>query len=260
MTKAIQKLALTSAVALACTAPVQAANLIDDLKNSSIANVESGMTGFSKNLTAVFAHRGLAPADTLGGGVGGFELGLDVSAVDFDSTQLKAATGGSLSSTYDINTIPLPKVSAAFGLPVIPIDVAVTYFPKTDLFSYMSAQVKYSLINGGVAMPAVAIAGSYSKAAMGGALETTTMGLDASISKGFGIGIKVVPYAGAGYVSGSTTITPEAAIAGVKTSYTDSAVKTFAGVGIQLGIINLVGQWDKIGTYQSYSAKVGLRF
>jgi hypothetical protein len=260
--------ALTLAATLLATPFTAQADLSDDVKRALQTNqgsVEAGLKDFSKNMTAVFAHRGLAPADTLGGGIFGFEVGLDVSNVDFDSDALKKALnagGGLTDSDYDISSIPLPKLSAGIGFPVIPLDIAVTYLPDVSGFSYMSAAIKYDVIEGGVAMPAVAVTGSYSSAKLADAFDTTTYGIDASISKGFGVGVKFVPYAGVGYVSGNTTIDDKAKPAGttIKTSYDNSDTKLFAGASLQLGIFNLVGQWDQIGSYNAVSGKIGFRF
>lgn len=111
-------------------------------------------------------------------------------------------------------------------------------------------------------MPAVAITGNYSSASLEETLETTTMGADLSVSKGFGVGIKAVPFAGIGYVTGTTTLANSAIPTGsnIKTEYESSDMKLFAGASLQLGFMNLVGQWDQIGDYSSYNAKVGFRF
>lgn len=249
-----------SALMLASTAQ---ADLSDDIQtqiNSNQDTVESAMGDLSDNLFALFAHRGLAPADTLGGGVGGFEIALDLTTTDFDSSAMKTIAGSD--TDFDIDTVALPKVSAAIGLPVIPLDIGVTYLPEVAGFSYLGAHAKYSVIDGGAVTPAVAITGNYSSAAMEDAIEVTTMGVDASVSKGFGVGIKVVPFAGVGYLVGTTTLNDKAipTNSDIKTEYNSSGSKLFAGASFQLGFMNFVGQWDQIAGYSSYSGKVGFRF
>ena len=255
------KIVLVSALGL--TSFQAQADLAADIKtqiNNNKAQVEGAMNDVSDNLLAVFAHRGLAPADTLGGGVFGFELGLDVSLIDLDSTKFNDVAGSD--SDFDMSQVPLPKLSAGIGFPVIPLDLALTYLPEVGGFSYMSAHAKYAVLEGGAVMPAVALEANYSNASMDGALDVTTMGADVSVSKGFGVGIKFIPYAGVGYVQGTTTISGDAIPAGVdlKTDYDSSASKLFVGASVQLALINLVAQWDQIGDYQATSVKVGFRF
>ncbi len=217
-------------------------------------------------MTAIFAHRGLAPAETLGGGVGGFEIGVNVASVDLDTAPLKRLVslgGQTLDSKYDISTIPVPALSAAVGFPVLPLDLSVTYLPTVAGTSMLTAEAKYAVIEGGVAMPAVSLSANYASATLGDSFDVTTYGADLAISKGFGVGVKFVPFAGAGYVSSQMKINDKALPATgttVKTSYDSTATKLFAGASIQLGLFNIVGQWDKIGNYSAYSAKLGLRF
>jgi len=252
-------------IGLACLMAMNTAyaDLEEDIQaeiTKNQAQVERSMGTISNNLMALFAHRGLAPAETLGGGIGGFEIALDTTFTEFDTDAIQSIAGSD--TDLDVNTLALPKLSAAIGLPVIPLDIGMTYLPEVAGFSYFGTHAKYSLIDGGMVTPAVAISGNYSKATMDKALETTTMGAEVSVSKGFGVGVKAVPYAGIGYVTGTTKLSNNAVPTGstIKTDYDVSATKLFLGASLQLGLINLVGQWDKIGDYQSYNAKLGFRF
>ncbi|GEM_PF-5816028 len=244
------------------------ADLSTEVKQALATNnttIESSLTDISKNMAAIFAHRSLAPAATLGGGVFGAEIGLDVNDVDLDTAPLKKlvnAGGSQLESKYDISAIPVPTLSAAFGLPVLPLDFAVNYLPSVSGTSLMSAEVKYGVIEGGVALPAVSVSANYSTATLADTFDVTSYGADVSISKGFGVGVKFVPFAGVGYLSSNMSINDKAkpAATTIKTSYDSTATKLKVGAAIELGVFNLVGQWDKIGTYSAYSARVGLKF
>lgn len=243
------------------TSPVQA-DFANEIKNqiaNDQAKVEAAMDTVSDNLTAVFAHRGLAPADTLGGGIFGFEVGIDATFTDLNQTAISDIAGED--SEFDMGTVPLPKLSAAVGFPLIPLEIGATYLPEIEGFSYFSAHAKYALIEGGIAMPAISLTGSYSKASMEDAIDVETKGVDLSISKGFGVGIKVVPYAGVGYVSGTTTLSDEVVDGtNIKREYDSSDTKLFAGASFQMTLLNIVVEIDKIGDYQSQSLKFGLRF
>ena len=242
------------------------ADLKAEVKQALATNnttLASSLTDISKNMAAIFAHRSLAPAATLGGGVLGAEIGLDVNYVNLDTAPLKRLVSPqTLDSKYDISAIPVPTLSAAFGLPVVPLDVAVNYFPSVSGTSLMSAEVKYGVMEGGVALPAVSVSANYSKATLGDTFDVTSYGADVSISKGFGVGVKFVPFAGVGYLSSNMSINDKAkpTATTIKTSYDSTATKLKAGAAIELGVFNLVGQWDKIGDYSAYSARIGLKF
>lgn len=254
---------LVTFLGLLASSTAFSADLTDEIKGqiaAKKADVESGMDSLSKNLTAAFAHRSLAPADTLGGGVGGFEIGVDMNLVEFDSTAI-TKIAGSADSDFDVSSLPLLKVSAGVGLPALPIDLNAGYMSVDGVFSVFSAEVKYAVIKGSTVMPAVSVSGNYASAELAGALSTTTMGVDAAISKGFGVGVKVIPFAGAGYVMGTTTIS-DAATGGadIKKSYDANATKLFAGASLQLALLNLVYQMDTVGDYATQSVRVGFRF
>lgn len=241
------------------------AELADKVKQALQSNnpqVEQGLTDVSKNLTALFAYRDSAPADTLGGGVFGVSLSLDTALVDFDSEVLKQALNNNTESKYDVSSLPVPRLNAAIGLPVIPLDIAVSYLPDIDGFSYQAAQLKYGVIEGGMVMPAVSLSANYSQTTLEDAFDTTTWGVDLSISKGFGVGVKLVPFAGIGYIDGTTEINSNALpiATTLKTRYENTDTKLFAGASLQLGLFDLSGQWDQIGGYNAYSVKLGLRF
>lgn len=241
------------------------ADLSDDIEDQINANqalVESGMETMSENLMAVFAHRGLAPADTLGGGIGGFEISLDLNTVDFDTDAIEEIAGTDADSDYTVSSFPVLKLSAAIGLPVVPIDLFVSYMDLGDLFSYVSAEGKYAIISGSTIFPAVSLGVNYSKTTMANALETETTGLDLAISKGFGVGVKVVPYAGIGYLTGTTRLLDDVIPDGsdVETDYDVDTQKLYVGASFQFALLNIVVQADQIGDYNAYSAKIGFRF
>lgn len=236
------------------------------LATNNKAKLEPALADISKNMAAIFAHRGLAPAETLGGGVGGFEIGLNVASVDLDTAPLKdlveSVPGQTLEGKYDVSSVPVPALSAAVGFPVLPLDLSVTYLPSVAGTNMLTVEAKYAVIEGGVVMPAVSLSANYASATFADTFDVTSYGADVTISKGFGVGVKFVPFAGVGYVSSKMEINDKAkpTATSVKTSYDSTATKLLAGASIQLGLFNIVGQWDKIGDYSAYSAKLGLKF
>ena len=114
------------------------------------------------------------------------------------------------------------------------------------------AELRYALLTGGVATPALALRGSYSTLQGVSQLDFNTKGVDLSISKGFTL---VTPYAGLGKVWVNST--PVGVPLLVKEDFSYS--KVFAGVNLNFGLVNLAVETDKTGDATSYSVKFGWR-
>jgi acetylornithine deacetylase/succinyl-diaminopimelate desuccinylase-like protein len=109
------------------------------------------------------------------------------------------------------------------------------------------------VIEGGVAMPAVAVRGAMTKLSGVNQLALDTKSVDLSISKGFAM---LTPYAGVGQVWVNST--PDAATTFKAESFKQS--KVFAGANLNFGLTNLAVEFDKTGSAQSTSLKLGFRF
>lgn len=147
----------------------------------------------SKEAGAALAYRNLAPAAPLG--ITGFDIGAEASAMSIDksSPYWKAAFGNDTPPSY----LVVPKVRARKGLPFgIDVGAMYSYIPDTNIKLY-GVEVSKSLLDGGVALPALSIRGTYTRLAGVDDLALNTFGADASISKGF---LFITPYAGAGIV------------------------------------------------------------
>ena len=188
--------------------------------------VQSEFEDMSRQLGLAIAYRQAAPAETLG--LLGFDIGIELSQTKIDEdesfwTDVAPDMPGSL---Y------VPKLRVQKGLPFINMDIGLSYaeIPQSDI-KLMGAELKYALLEGGVAMPAVAIRGSYSTLEGVDDLELSTYGADLSISKGF---LMVTPYAGIGQTW-------------INSKYTNSLLdlesetltetKYFAGVRVALAIL-----------------------
>lgn len=221
------------------------------------ANINIGTSGFtqeefklfSEDLGSAVSYKAVTPAEPLG--ITGFDVGIEVSSTKMNNSTLWAdATGTSRS------TLPVPKLHVHKGLP-LNIDVGAFYssVPTTNIKLY-GGELRYAIMEGGIALPAVAIRGSLSKLTGVDQLSFSTKGLDISISKGFAM---LTPYAGIGKVWVDSTpnvtgITP----ALVKESFSQN--KVFAGANLNFGLTNIAVEYDKTGSSQTYSAKLGLRF
>jgi len=228
---------------LGCFAqPVWAANI------STLQNLgQTGFKSFSEDLGAALSYKAVIPAEPLG--VTGFDLGLEVTSTEMKNSSLwSTATGGG--ST--LSSLIVPKLHVHKGLP-FNIDVGAFYsaVPTTNIKLY-GGELRYAILEGGTASPAVAIRGAMTKLTGVEQLSFGTKSLDVSISKGFAM---LTPYAGVGtvWVDSTPNVAPL-----VKESFRQN--KVFAGANLNFGLVNLAFEYDKTGSAASYTAKLGFRF
>lgn len=169
-------------------------------------NVAARDISFNSNLTqdqfkhlvkeagTALAYRNTAPAEPLG--ITGFDAGIEASAVSIkkdgvDNYWQKAFNNNAPSYLY------LPKLRVRKGLPLgIDIGAMYSYVPDSNIKLY-GAEISKAILEGTAATPALGVRATYTKLAGVGDLDLQTVGVDASISKGF---VLVTPYAGAGAV------------------------------------------------------------
>ncbi|MCR4304722.1 MAG: hypothetical protein NUV63_10950 [Gallionella sp.] len=238
------KKSLSLLCVLGCFAqPVWAAEI-----NTLDALVQPEFKLFSEDMGAALSYKAVIPAEPLG--ITGFDLGLEVTSTEMKSSALwsKATGGGSA-----LSSLIVPKLHVHKGLP-LNIDVGAFYsaVPTTNIKLY-GGELRYAILEGGVALPAVAIRGSVSKLTGVDQLSFGAKGLDISISKGFAM---FTPYAGVGRVWVDST---PLATTGL-TKETFQLGKVFVGGNLNFGLMNLALEYDKTGSAQSYSAKLGFRF
>ena len=235
-----KKLALLCA--LGCfTQPVWAASI-----NTLQLLTQSELKLFSEDMGAALSYKSATPAEPLG--ITGFELGVGATSTEMKNPQLWTKATGS-----ELKTMIMPKLYIYKGLP-FDIDVAAFYssVPTTNI-KLTGFELRYAILEGGVAAPAVAVRGSMTKLSGVSQLSLSTRNMDVSISKGIAM---FTPYAGVGSVWVGST--PNGA--GSLTKETFRQNKVFAGANINMGFSNFVIEYDKTGSSASYSAKLGFRF
>lgn len=205
----------------------------------------------SEDLGSALSYKPLAPAEPLG--ITGFDLGLAVTSTDISksSAALSRASGGS----SPISTLIIPKLSVAKGLP-FDIDVAafISAIPTTNI-KLVGGELRYAIMSGGVALPAVAIRGAITKLSGVDQLSFDTRSLDLSISKGFAM---FTPYAGVGQVWVNSTANVAGTDGVLDQSFTQG--KVFVGANLNLGLVNFALEGDRTGGTASYSLKAGFRW
>lgn len=221
--------------------PAQAANL-DDL--TGLAQGQFRL--LTEDLGAALSYKPLTPAEPLG--LTGFDIGLQ-------ATYTKLANSGVYQDATNSGDdgIVLPQIHVYKGLP-LGFDVGVSYAAVPDSnIKLVGAELRYAILSGGVAKPAIGVRLSYTSLEGVSQLDLHTTGLDVSISKGFAL---FTPYAGVGTVWVNGKPDPATGLA----EYDTRLNKYYLGLNINLAVINIAIEGDRTGDTTSYGAKLGWRF
>lgn len=200
----------------------------------------------AQDLGAALSYKPLEPAEPLG--VGGVDIGAVFTGTDLRNTaQVQHAISGSIYSV-----LPVPTVRATLGLPYN-MDFGAMYsrVPNSGI-NLWGADLKWAVLPGGIALPAVALRASVTRLDGVNQLGFETIGADVSVSKGF---LNFTPYGGIGEVwsNASTEGLPLQ-----QEKITQG--KVFVGCGVNLGIADVTIEGDSTGGIRSISAKIGFRF
>ena len=216
---------------------------IDQLQNLAQAQFRL----LSEDLGAALSYHAQIPAEPLG--ITGFDIGVGVTATRMQNAAvLQDATSDDADTTLYVPTLRLHK-----GLPA-GFDIGLTYaaIPGSNI-SYAGGELRYAILKGGVASPALGVRASVTKLSGVDQLAFDTRGLDISISKGFAF---LTPYAGIGRV----WIESDPRGTGGLRTEKFSLTKAFVGFGMNFAVLNVNLQADKTGDASSYSLKLGWRF
>lgn len=229
-----------TAIALAATVATPAfADDLDSVRKLSQAEFAK----LSKDLTAAGSYKSVSPAEPLG--VTGFDIGVEASATKMDNSDIWRKAGG------DSSTVYMPRIHVHKGLPFgIDVGASLTQVPGSDI-KLIGAELKYAIVSGNVALPAVAIRAAATRLSGVDQLDMDTRSLELTISKGF---LNVTPYAGVGRVWGE--LTPNVSNLRKEKPTTN---KVYAGLNFNLGIANLAAEVDRTGGNQTASLKLGFR-
>lgn len=202
----------------------------------------------SEDLGGALSYRPQISTDALG--VAGFDIGVGFTAAKLrNPTILQQAS----SDSVDTSTLPVATLRVHKGLP-LGFDIGVIYasIPDSNV-RYYGGELRYAILEGGIAQPAIGLRGSYTKVDGVEQLELDTRGLDLSISKGFG---PVTPYIGAGKVWVRSNPQGVPSLRGEEFSLN----KVFVGMGVRFLVFNVNLEADRTGEVEAYSLKFGVRF
>lgn len=236
---------LVLAATLGIAQPAMAANV--DLTKLLGANQQTNFRNLSEDLGSALSYKAISPAESMG--ITGIDVGLELTSTKLAKSAplWKTLTGTDMSSVY------VPKLHITKGLPLdIDIGAFASTIPTTGI-NLFGGELKYAVLPGSVAMPAVAVRGSMTKLSGIKQLTLDTKSVDVSISKGFAM---FTPYAGIGQVWVNST--PDAALGLKAESFTQP--KTFVGANLNFGLTNFAAEYDKTGSADSFNFKMGFRF
>lgn len=242
--------------------PAAAKSVLDLQPTTTYTNALTKQQNFEDlvmDIGAMISYKPVAPAAPLGGTLPGFDVGIEVSSTKieknqaywYDAVKPQLLGGDALDGSQLFS-----KVHAQIGLPIIDIDLGVVYgkSQSIDGMKFTGAEIKYALMEGGIATPAISLRGAYTKMSGIDALDVKTYQADLSISKGFAF---ITPYAGIGkvWVKG-TEKDADVTLLEVK----EDDTKTFVGAKISLFyIFNLVLEGE-FATVDTYSARLNVHF
>src|SRR5438128_3371059 len=189
---------------------------INNIKGLSQPNFRE----LSEDLGAALSYKPLTPTAPLG--ITGFDLGIAATSTKLQNSSVFNTAGGG-----DHSSVIVPSLRLNKGLP-FGIDVGVMYssVPSTNI-RLVGGELRYAIISGGAATPAIGIRGSYTKLSGVDQLDFDTKGLDLSISKGF---LMFTPNAGVGKVWVAST--PKSIPTPTPTKESLSLNKVYVGINM----------------------------
>ncbi len=231
---------LLAATLAACAIPAAAGDL------PSLGSLtQDQFRRLSEDLGAALSYKGVTPATPLG--LVGFDVGVEVSATDIRNSDLFRLAGNA-SPDY----IVVPKVHIYKGLPW-GFDIGAFVGGASEVSATVyGLDARWAILDDGVATPAVALRFSGTQSSDIGSLRVSTYAADLMVSKKLTI---ATPYVGVGVVHTKA----DAGIGGLADeSFNKNRV--FGGLNLNLAIVNLAFEAEKLGDNTTLSAKAGWRF
>lgn len=210
---------------------------------------QSEFEDMCKELGFAINYMPLTPAAPLG--VLGFNIGIEGTFLDIDQDSLYWQK---VTTDSPPDYFPIPKLHIQKGLP-FKIDLGAIYSQISGTnVSLIGGEIKWSLLKGSPVTPAFSVRGSYTKLNGVDTLDLETMGLDASVSKGFAI---FTPYAGVGQL----WISGEEKVPGIDLSKANEQLtKVYAGVKFDpFPLVSLTAEVD-YAEIMAYSLRFSANF
>jgi hypothetical protein len=211
---------------------------------------QSMFSDLSEQLGLAVAYHPLAPAEPLG--LLGFDIGIEITASDIDENEAFWTDINSDLPSY----LPFPKLHAQKGLPFgIDLGLVYTQVPSSNIGMW-GGEVKWAILKGTIASPALALRGSYTTLFGVDNLDVSTYGADLSISKGFG---PFTPYAGIGQIAIKTGTDALSDVGVPLSDESVSATHGFIGAKLSFLMLSLVAEAD-FAAIPTYGLRLNLSF
>jgi hypothetical protein len=214
------------------------------------AACQAAFKGVIEDASASLSHKALGPAEATG--VTGFGVGafVNYSPVSNDSDWQTLTNS-------NVDAVGIAGIAAHKGLP-FGFDVGAFYaaIPGTGAKAY-GAELRYAILEGGVASPALALRGSYTATSGIDDFDYDAWGADISVSKGFTF---LTPYAGIGFLSAKGDPKSAAAAAAGLSKVTVDSERFFVGMRITLAILEITPEYERQGDNNSYNLRLGFSF
>ncbi|HEX4896024.1 MAG TPA: hypothetical protein VFV11_06820 [Solimonas sp.] len=240
---------ITAALLALLAAPMaQAADPDFDFDCTGSLNCQESFRGILEDTAAALNYKALGPAEATG--LTGIGIGAFVNYTQVENEKAwKDLTG------EDIDAVGMAGIVAHKGLPFgIDLGAFYTTVPGASVDVY-GAEVRYAILEGGVASPALALRGSYTATDGIDDFDFETYGLDVSVSKGFTF---LTPYAGVGYVWAKGT--PQGSLAVQLDEETVERERIFVGLRIGIALLDITPEFERQGDNNGYNLRLGLSF
>jgi hypothetical protein len=246
MTQLSRRLGMILSVVVLCAAPTARADDIDNLGGLTQAQFKALAT----DLTAALAYRAISPAEPLG--LLGFDVGVGISLTETSGGGVwRIATGSGT------DYLPMPRLMVQKGLP-LGFDVGASYaaVPGSNIKAW-GAELKYALLEGGTATPAVALRGAISRMSGVDDLKVDTESLEVVVSKGF---LNLTPYGGIGQVWGGVKPSANSVLGAPLRKESPTLTRVHAGLGFSVLLVNFTVEVESMGGQMGGSTRFGLRW
>ena len=239
---------LAVVLAVASVPAAWAGNADFEVSCAGVLNCQQQFRGIVEDTSAALNYKALGPAEATG--LLGFGIGAFANYTQTENPDAWQALTGS-----DVDQVGMVGVVAHKGLP-LGIDVGAFYttVPGADA-DVFGAELRYAILEGGVASPALALRGTYTATSGIDDFKYRSYGADVSLSKGLTF---VTPYIGAGYVW--ATASPEGALANDLDDEDVDSERFFVGARFSFLILELTPEYERIGDNNAYNLRLGLSF
>jgi hypothetical protein len=248
---------ITLSVLLLASTSISAA----DLGVGTVENAVNGTLTTIVETLALGADYKAVHYATPEGLIGGFDVGLEITAIELDQDFQDAMAQVGNSTDLVPSYLPLPRLSVIKGLP-FGIDVGVSYLNITAEGFKIKNQgfsVKWAFIDIPGPFPTVAVRGSYNEGEYLDRITTKTVGFELLASMNL---LVLEPYAGIGYQKGrgkvDLTGIPGADRLDLVTEPRVSQTKYTVGAALKLALIHFYVQADYGSKIKTYSAKLSV--